>query len=169
MVGDGTLGSAHVVPLTAQVGQRLLYAQQVGCGSGAERDNHLRLHDVDLLQEKLRAGVRFDGFRHAVLRWPAFHDVGDVHRLAGQAHGADHVVQQLTCFSDKGQTGRILIRPWTLAHKHQVSPGIAVREHDGVAAGIGQRAAGTVTDVFPQRQQRGRFGRRRKWNRRQWS
>jgi hypothetical protein len=100
-----------------------------------------------------RAGVGLDRFRHAILRRPAFHNIGDVNLVAAQAHGDDHVVEQLAGAADEGQTLRILIGARAFANKHEACVGIAVAEDDGVA-GLGERAASTVADVLADRLQR---------------
>ena len=51
----------------------------------------------------------FIRFRFAVLRRTAFDDVGDIHLLAPETHGGNHVVQQLSCAAHEGEPLGIFI------------------------------------------------------------
>ena len=86
------------------------------------------------------SGTRFLGGRH-------FHYIGDVHLLAAESHGRDHVVQQLPGLTNERQALFVLVRAWAFANKHQARVRVAVGEHDAVTAGVGEWAAGAVADV----------------------
>ncbi len=81
----------------------------------------------------------FSGVR--LPRRAALHDIGDVHLLALEAHGSDHVVEQLAGASDEGQTLRVFVGARALADKHQLGVGVAGAEDDLLAALLPQLAA----------------------------
>ena len=111
------------------------------------RDDELRLDGVDLAYEELGAGIGFYGLWRAVGGWAALDDVSDVDLLAREAHGEDHVGEELAGFADEGQALRVFIGSGAFADEHEARGGVAGAEDDGVTAGIGERAAGAVADV----------------------
>ncbi len=87
-------------------------------------------------------------------RRTAFDHVGDIDFFAFEAHGRDHVVEQLAGATYKRQSLRIFIRAWAFTYKHQSCVGIAVGEDDLVAALV-ECAAGAVADFFANEIKRG--------------
>src|SRR5258706_9346454 len=75
-----------IVPLSAQPRNRLLRLEQRLDGEFAQRDDDLRLHQLDLLFEKRLARLDFVGLRVAVLRRAALDHVGDVDVLPPEPH-----------------------------------------------------------------------------------
>ena len=142
-----SFASRRLVDASAQAGQRGFSAQQIGGGGGAECDDHFRVHDVDLPPEKLHAGVGFYRLRRAVLRRTAFDDVRDVNLLALEAHGVDHVVEELAGAAHEGQPLRVFIGSRALAYEHEAGVGVSVAKDDGVPALKGKRTAGAVSNV----------------------
>ena len=122
-------------------------AEQIGGGGGSESDDDLRADNVDLAEEKLRAGVGFFGLGDAVLRRAALDDVGDVDIGALETHGDDHVVEELAGATDEGQALRVFVSSRTFADEHEAGVGVSVSENDGVAALKGERAAGAFAYV----------------------
>ena len=154
VVGDDELRSAEGVDAAAQACQWLALAQQIGCGGGAEGDDDLRTDNFNLAEEKRRAGVGFVRLRRAVLRRAAFDHVGDVDFFALEAHGADHVVEQLAGAAYERQALRILVGAGTFANKHEAGAGRAIGKDQFVAPGV-ESAASAVADFFAENLQRG--------------
>src|SRR6185437_3595361 len=115
-----------------------------------QRDNHLWPHNINLPQQKLRAGARLHKLRRPIPRWPALHDIRDVNLFALQPHRRNHIIQQLPRLADKRQPLRIFIRAWSLTHKHQRCVRITVCKYDRVPPGIRQRTPRAVADLRPQ-------------------
>lgn len=118
------------LPLTAKAADWDYLAEEpFDCGS-AESHDHLRLNEVNLLVQKRDAGLHLlrGGFAVSITLpggiWPAFQDVGDVHRFPAKAHGPDHFGQELTGLADKRLALDVLVRAWSFADEHQ--PGIDV-------------------------------------------
>src|SRR5215469_5077489 len=121
-------------------------AEQILCGRGTERHDGLRLDGADLPHEKRDAGVAFVFFRGAILRGPAFHDIRYVHVFAAQAHGCNHIVQQLTGAADERQPLRVFIGTRAFANEHQLGLRIA-RTKDEIGAAFMQAAKAAVADI----------------------
>src|ERR1700722_2972683 len=119
----------------AQAAERRLDAQEIGRGSRTKGDDHFRPNHINLLEEKLGTGVGLFGFGRAVLGWPALYDIRDVDLLSFEAGGCDHVVKQLACAADEGESLRILVCSWSLAHEHEPGVRVTVSKHDFVAPG----------------------------------
>ena len=100
------------------------------------------------------AGVGLDRLGNPILRRSAFDDVRDVDLIAAQAHGVDHVVEQLAGAADERQALRVLIGARTFADEHQPRVRVAVAEDNGVAALV-KRAARARAHVVANRLQGG--------------
>src|SRR5690242_14811586 len=161
MVGDGQLDDeavgigaalavnvdAKVVPAAAQFSHGRVDGQQVlgrGCAQGHD---DLGADGGDLPHEERNAGFALVAFRCAVPRRPALDYVGNVDVLAAQAHGGDHIVQQLPGAAHKGQALLIFIGPRAFTNEHQLGMNVAGAEDD-VFAPLRQTAAGAVANVF---------------------
>src|SRR5580658_7580869 len=92
VIGDDKLATAPCVDATAEAGQGLALAEEIGGCRCAKRDDDLRTHNVNLAEEKRRAGIALVRLRRAVTRGTAFDDIGDVDLVATKTHGDDHVV-----------------------------------------------------------------------------
>src|ERR1700722_3017531 len=122
-----------MVYAAAETAERGLGSEQIGRGGRSESDDHFGLDDLNLLKEKWLAGVGFDWLGDAVLWRAALHDVGDVDLFALQAHGVNHVVEQLAAAADEGQTLCVFIGAWAFADEHEARVGVSVTEDDLVA------------------------------------
>ena len=154
MVGNDQLATAKGVYTAAKSGERLTLPQQIGRRGGAKRDDDFRPHHVNLAEEEWRTGICFFGLRGAVLRRTAFDHIGDIDFFAFEAHGRNHVVEQLAGATYKRQSLRIFIRTWSFAYKQQSRVGIAVGE-DNLVAALVECAAGAVADFFANEIKRG--------------
>ena len=88
----------------------------------------------DLPHEKWRAGLAFVALRRAISRRPAFHDVRNVNVFAANAHGFDHVVEQLAGATDEGFALDVFVGAGAFADEHQVGAWVAYAEDDLLAA-----------------------------------
>ncbi len=130
-----------IVEAPAQRGHRVVYAEQVlGCGR-AQRHDDLRADDADLPHQEWRAGIALVAFGSAIARRPALHDVGDVDLLALEAHGGDHVVEQLSGAPDERQALLVFVSARPFADEHQLGVRISGAEDDLLASQLGQLAA----------------------------
>jgi len=128
MIGDDQFGMESMVYTASEAAERRLGSEQIGCRGRSEGDDDFGLDDLNLLKEKRLAGVGFDWLRHTVLGWAAFHYIRDIDLFALEAHGGDHVVEQLAASADEGQTLCVFIRARTLTDEHEPRVGIAVSE-----------------------------------------
>ena len=167
MVGDRKLGSLpggitaagagghEIVEAAAQFGHRCVHGEQVLRGDGAESDDNFGLDDGDLAHEKRGAGFSLIAFWRAIAGRAAFHDVGDVDILAADAHGFDHVVEQLSGATDEGLALCVFVGSGAFADEHQVGVRIADAEDNLLAALLVKLAAGTVAEIFANEFKRG--------------
>ena len=108
----------------------------------------LGLIGSDLPHQKWRAGLAFVALRRAVPRRPALDDVRDVDFFAPQAHGFDHVVEQLSGAADERFALLVFVGARRFADEHQLGMRIAHAEDNLLAPLLGQAAAGAVADIF---------------------
>ena len=141
---------------SAQPGQRLALAQQISRSGRAQRDDDLGPHHIDLPEEERRAGIGLFRLGGAIAGRTALDHVGDVDLFALQAHGRDHVVEQLPGAAHERQSLRVFVGAGAFADEHQARVGRAVGKHDLVAALV-QGAARAVADVFADEAQGGGF------------
>src|SRR5918993_4381695 len=120
MESRNQLRAMIVEDLPTELRDRLLRSQQRLGREGTERYDHLRLDRFDLAEEEWLAAVDLVGFRVAVLGRTALHHVRDVDVIAREAHGFDHLGEQLPGPPDKGNALDVLVRPRRLADEHQV-------------------------------------------------
>ena len=74
----------------------------------------------------------------------ALHDVRDIDIFAADAHGFDHVVQQLAGAAHEGLALRVFVGTRAFAHEHQVGIWITHAEDDLLASLFVQLAASAV-------------------------
>src|SRR5260370_12436215 len=84
--------------------------------------------------------------RRAIFRGAALQNVTNVDVLALQAHGFDHLGQQFSRATYKGQPLLIFIAPRAFAHENEVGFGISIAE-DELGAAAMQLAAGTIAEI----------------------
>ena len=113
----------------------------------AERDDHLRLDDVDLPEEERLAGLDFVRLGIPVLGRAALDDVGDVDVLALERDGFDDLRQELPRAADERKALLIFVASRSFADEHQVGFGVADAEHDLRAPQRMELAAGAVADI----------------------
>jgi len=150
-VEGGHEGYAAVgLPVAAEAGDALGFAEESLHGGGAEGDHDLGLEEVDLLVQPGAAGGHFGGGGFAVAGGlargvgAALEDVGDEDLAAAEPHGRDDLGEQLAGPAYKRLPLGILIRPRSLADEHDPGMDVAHPEHDGFAGGdeVGTLRAG---------------------------
>ena len=115
MEGWNQLRAAVVVDAAAQPRDRIERPQQRPCREGTERDDHLRLDDVDLLKQKRLARLDFVLLGIAVARRTALDDVGDINVLALEIDRFDDLRQQLTGTPDERNALNVFVAPGRFA------------------------------------------------------
>src|SRR5205807_8581200 len=115
---------------------------------GAKRDDCFGTNNFNLPHEKWRAGLTLITLWRSIARRAALDDIGDVDFFAAQAHGFDHIGQQLPGAADERLALFIFISARSFANEHQIGSGIAYAENNLLASLFVQAAAGAVADVF---------------------
>ena len=110
MEGRDQLRAAVVEHAAAQPRDRLVGPQQRLRRELAERDDHLRLDDVDLPEQERLAGLDFVRLGVAVLRRPALDHVRDVDVVALEADRLDDLRQQLPGAADERDALDVFVR-----------------------------------------------------------
>ena len=134
------VGPTPLEDLSAQLPDALGRLEQQLGGEVAQRDDHPRVDELDLLGQVRPARLDLLGRRVAVLGRPALDDVGDVALGPGQADLLPHeAVEQLARAADEGLAGQILLAARALAHEEQIGRRRAHPEHH-LGPALGQRA-----------------------------
>src|SRR5262249_37749371 len=122
--------------------------------------DHFGLDGVELTEKKRRAGGDFVGLGLTIAGRTALDHVADVHVAALEAHGFDHLREELSGASDKGQSLCVFIGSGTLTDENQLRFPTSVAEHDLVARAVqlAARAFAEVVANLGQRFGRGRAG-----------
>ena len=134
--GPPSLGDAHV------------HSHQFPQGRGAQGDDDGGVDELDLALEVAEAGLGFLRCGGAVVRGPAFHDVGDVDLIAGKADGPDHFFKQIARFAHKRPPLLIFILPRALADEHEPGFGVALAKNEPEAAGAERAGQAALNTAF---------------------
>ena len=108
--------------------------------------DNFRADNVKLAHKERRACFNLIFFRQTIFRRPALDHIGDVHILPRQAHGFDHLRQQLARAAHKWQPLHVFIAPRAFAHEHQVGARVAVAKNNFVPA-LAEFTALAIPDV----------------------
>jgi hypothetical protein len=142
------------MPLTAQLRDAFLGIQQRVHCCGTERTDCFRFDGHQLAEEKLPADLHLIGLRCAVVRWPALHDVADIHVRAADGNSLlgrgvfDHLRQQLAGTADERKTLLVFIGARSFADKHEWRLLIAGSEDNRIAP-FAEPAAAAIADIEP--------------------
>src|SRR5690348_18387884 len=126
MICDHERSAVVRLPATAEFSHHRSRSQKAFHRYGTERDQHLRLNDLDLLKQIRPARLHFCQRWSAVSKtsgrhiWPALQDIGNVYFAAIEVHRLDNFRQQLAGASDKRFTLLVFIRSWRFTDEHQV-------------------------------------------------
>src|SRR4029453_1877868 len=125
MINKYQRASPVLMPSAAQISYGCPCPEQTFDGYRANRDQNLRLNNIDLLQEIRPACLHFERRRGAVAKrasrriGTAFQDIGNVNLLANEAHRLDNSRKQLTCAPDKWLALPVLIHAGRFTDEHQ--------------------------------------------------
>src|SRR6266508_1083611 len=144
MVGRHHAGAVGNLPAAAELGDRVFGSEDRLCRECAERHDHLRRDQTDLLIEEGAARGDFVFLRVPVVGRAAAHRVDDVDLLAGRPHRLDDLRQQLSGGSHERQPLLVFLATRRFADEHQVRFRVSGAEDDpGTRAGkLAARAAG---------------------------
>jgi len=148
MEGGHQGNAVVVVEAAAQLGDRLLAAEQ---GAGPRRSqghDHLGLDGLYLAQHEGAAAVDLVHVGVAVARRAALEDVADVDRLPGEPHAADDPGEDLPGLADEGLPLQVLVAARRLADKDYPGLGGADAE-DQVGPAVPQDTTVAVPQVGP--------------------
>src|SRR5688572_9468184 len=142
------LRAAVFVDTTAQPRDRFTRPEKRLSRKRAQRDDHLRLDDVDLPEEERLALFHFVGFGVAIFRRAALNDVGDVDILPLESDCLDDLRQFLPGAADERDSLNIFVPPRRLADKHQIRIRVTDAEHNLLPPQRAQLASDAVADVL---------------------
>lgn len=126
MIGDQERSFLIGMPCAAKFAHGAAEAEQTFNGGCTQRHEHFWLNDFDLLCQIRQAGLhllRSGGAITAGRAWrvgPALQDVGDINRIAAEAHGCDDFGQQLPRPPYEWFTLCVLVHARRFADKHQI-------------------------------------------------
>src|SRR6185312_3394198 len=152
-----------LLPGAAEARDGRVRAQEALRGELAERDDHARADGRELLLEEGLALGDLVGLGVAVARRAALQDVADVDVAAGEAHGFDHLGQELAGGADERLAGAIFVGAGRFADEDEGGVGVADAVDD-VGALAGELAALAVAELLADGGELGRahaFGGRR--------
>src|ERR1700687_4299461 len=137
----------EIVNMSAQIRHGIRGAEEKLCRRRAQGHDDLGAHHENLPHQERTAGIALVTLRSPILRRTALHHIADVNVFATNAHGSDHVVEQLSGAADERLSLRIFIRARTLAYEHDSRVRITHPEDD-VGASLAQHTARTIAQVF---------------------
>ena len=132
MVGHDQWNPAKVVLAAAHTTDRVVRTEQILRSYFSYRQDNLRLDQFDLAFQVVATGSRFARLRVAVIRRPAFQNVGDEHFFAALPNGEQHLVEQFPGPANEWLASTILfgsrrfandqpVRIWTTDSEYCVS------------------------------------------------
>ena len=116
----------------------------------AQRRNHARADQLDLLEEPRLARLDLVGLRIAVARRPTLQHVRDVDVGAGEPDVAEQPFEQLAGCADERHALLILVEAGRFADEHQLRRG-RPRSEDDLRPGFGESAARARSSVLSER------------------
>ena len=147
-----TGNAVPVLPVAAQFRDAQPRAEQVARRGRSQQADGLGANGVELARQELAAGVHLVGFRRAVARRAALHDVADVDVVAADRNPSPVAVLLIICVSSwparptNGSPWASSSAPGPSPTKTSLRVRIAAAEDDLRAAFV-QPAAGAVADV----------------------
>src|SRR5690348_18356978 len=119
MVRNDNGDASKTMHVVAKRTERLLGVEHGLRGRPAHREDHLRLHDLDLAEQIGNARRDLVELREPVLGWPALHHVTDEHPLAWQLDRAEDLGQELAGRADEWAPGLVFHPSRALPHHHE--------------------------------------------------
>ncbi len=130
MIRGHQLRSTKIKPLPPKMRNGFIRVQQRLRRDAPQAYDSLGTDAGQLPKQKRQTGCNLVLFRSAIFRGPAFHHVRDVHVFAPQAHGGNHLIEQLPGAAHEGLTPHILVMARSLSHKNQFGLRIANTKDD---------------------------------------
>src|SRR5581483_3944886 len=146
MVCSDQLCAAEIEPFAAETRNPLSGLQQGLRGASAEGANHFWVDDAELSEKERRAGGDLVLFRQAIFWRAAFHHVADVNIFALEAHGFDHLREQLASAADEWFALKIFVVAGALADEDEFGFRIADAENELGASFVQLAARAVVAD-----------------------
>jgi hypothetical protein len=153
MIRGEQFSSAKFEPLAAELGNAAIRLEKRLCRDGSQADDHFRRNDINLPEEKGRAGADLVLFRLSIFRRAAFRDVADVNVPSLQPHSFDHLREQLPCAAYERQALRVFIGTGAFPHKHKFGFRTSVAKNNAVP-GLVELAARALAEVTADLEQR---------------
>jgi hypothetical protein len=110
MVGNNKGDSAELVRAPTHAADRVITAKQILRRYLADGENYLRLQQFDLPFEVFATGRSFVGLRVAVVRRPAFQNIGDEYTVSTLTDGEQHLIEQLPGAANEWFAAPVLFR-----------------------------------------------------------
>ena len=117
-IGATNATGREVVKAAAKFRHGGIHGEQILRSHRTQRDHDLGFDHRNLPHQKRGAGFTLVALRCAIAGRPAFHNVRDVDIFAADAHGLDHIVEQLARTAHERFALRIFVGAGTFAHKH---------------------------------------------------
>src|ERR1700678_1161608 len=154
MISDGKLSATEIEPASAKLGHGRIDRQESLRRDRSQRYDRLRFNGCDLPHQERRAGLALIPLGRSVSRRTALDDVRDVNVFTPQAHGLDHVVEQLSGAANEWLALLVFIRARRFADKHQFGFRVAHPEHYLLASLFVQAATRAIAQVLTNQPQR---------------
>ena len=132
--------AAIELPRAAKLADSDCGAQEGGHSGVAQRDDHVRFHELELLVHERKTALHFLWLRLPISGRSALQDVAHVNVEHGvESHRGDHPVEQLPRATDEWNSLRVLVPTGRLAEKENFGLRIPTRKN-GVRARLVKRA-----------------------------
>src|SRR5205807_7764745 len=141
MVRDDDRDPPQAMDLIAQRAERLLRVEERLRRRAAHRQDHGRLHQLDLTQQIREAGGDLVILGDAVLGWAAFDHVTNEYPLARQLDRREDLGEQLAGGAHERPARLVFHAPRALPH-HDQARAVRAFARDGVPAPLAQPALG---------------------------
>ena len=147
MEGRHHEGGFPCLPFAAVLRKGKASAEQEPARLRAKGEDHLGLDGFELLAQERCAGGELFALGRPVVGRVAFEDVGGVDICAIERHGAQHIVEQLSCIVRKCTARGVIFDRRRLTNEEEARVGIAFAKDD-VGACLAQAAACAIAERF---------------------
>src|SRR5215813_3669981 len=133
MISSNKFSPAKFLPFASKMGNSAVCLQNSLCSRRSQAHYHFWRDRINLPEKKWRTLRNFVVFWLAVLRRAAFHNVADINVFALQAHGFNHLRQELSRASDKWKALLVFVCTRAFPDENQFRLGIAVAKDNAMA------------------------------------
>ena len=127
---DGARAGIVIAPAAAELQDSLGGVEELARRGAAEKDQEVRVAELDLAFDEGPADRRFLRRRPAVAGRAPGDDVGDIDLVPRQADRREHAVEKLAGPADEGQALDVLVAARRFADQHDPAFRIAVGEDE---------------------------------------